>query len=929
MNNKLFLLLGLIFTILFSSKVFANTWSPTSSVIAGLPNCSSGVSSYSCYGDIKFGIAGSGAQTLMRGGNGCTNQVWLWNGTQWVENSTYEVGLSGWSGRGTCTVFYNLTGDSKWVSMCGNNDGTFYSQEWNDTSWVENSTFINGLPDIGWVSSPFVIYGLFNESNWKLIAGNNDNGFFGFQWNGTSWEENSTIVNNVQNAGGGAKPRPFYYNGEWRMITGHYNADYKGWVWNGTAWAQDAEMISGLHSDSNFKDAVVCDNCTGTGSLEAMTASDSGHWFGYSVRTISDCSALTQSGSTYFITKDIYESFGSPCISIQANNVTLDCQNHLINQTDGFNRAITDDGYGNVSIKNCNVGTFMNGIYVDFANNVDLNNNTITSNSQDGITVVSSTNVVVDGVSCYNIGNGGSCIKIENLTGVSIRNIYENKIDNSNGYGVNFCDGCGTNTTNAIVRNVTFNGTWVRTTNNKDSMAVRMTDCVNCTINDVHTTNTRHSALMRNVDGGDMWDIHANNCQYAMVVGDSSTNIKIHDSNDFVDCRPTWFEVLSNSEIYNIDSSNDSRGAIWAPEMHDTYMHDNNFNVTSMFEGAIGSQGGNLTLRNNTFGIIIWGFADVYGYDLQNYNNDIDTSNYALGLPLYYFFNRSTDVTGLNTHNIMCMGCSNIEIKNMDLGDFSSLTLTSSNNLTLRNMTVGGHSPIVDANVTIIKSTWKWNGTFNGIGIDTYWDYAEPFEYLTIIDSVFGMNYADMALINTNVTAINTTLTSGVMYGDSNSFVSRYWYLAFSISGGYNPFNPHVIIRDSKNNTLFDGDSRNASLTALEYVSTCLSPDCDNTTETRDYYTNYTINVSSSSYNKPFAGIFDFSENNNFFINLESKMTSTGNLLSDVGSGVGSFLSAITLGVTQIIIYIAIIMGVLSIFYAIAYVFKKFTGGNE
>jgi hypothetical protein len=267
-----------------------------------------------------------------------------------------------------------------------------------------------------------------------------------------------------------------------------------------------------------------------------------------------------------------------------------------------------------------------------------------------------------------------------------------------------------------------------------------------------------------------------------------------------------------------------------------------------------------------------------------------------------------------------------MEMRDMDLGGASSFSILDVNNFTVRNITTNkSHSICVGANATIIDSVFR-----GVLPLDCYWDYGQPFSNLMFIDSVLddGIGLYGLAMLETNATLINTTSTN-FGYGDSNSFISRYWYLTFSISGGYNPFNPHVIIKDAKNNTMFEGDSRSISLTALEYVGSCASPDCDNTTEARDYYTNYTINVSASSYNKPFAGIFDFSENNNFFMNLESKMTGTGNLLTDVGSGVGSFLSAITLGVTNMIVYIAIIMGVLSIFYAIAYVFKKFTGGNE
>jgi hypothetical protein len=90
----------------------------------------------------------------------------------------------------------------------------------------------------------------------------------------------------------------------------------------------------------------------------------------------------------------------------------------------------------------------------------------------------------------------------------------------------------------------------------------------------------------------------------------------------------------------------------------------------------------------------------------------------------------------------------------------------------------------------------------------------------------------------------------------------------------------------------------------------------------------YSVNITGNQI-YPFFGYFNATIDMTFTATPRSSMTSSGDLLTDVGSGIGSFLSAMTLGVTQFMVYIAIIMGVLTIFYAIAYVFKKFTGGNE
>jgi len=72
---------------------------------------------------------------------------------------------------------------------------------------------------------------------------------------------------------------------------------------------------------------------------------------------ISTCSSLNETGATYYLTADIINSSTSYCINISANNVTLDCQGHLIDGDDLADYGIwiyrSVEETTNITIKNC------------------------------------------------------------------------------------------------------------------------------------------------------------------------------------------------------------------------------------------------------------------------------------------------------------------------------------------------------------------------------------------------------------------------------------------------------------------------------------------------------------------------------------------------------------------------------------------------
>ena len=156
--------------------------------------------------------------------------------------------------------------------------------------------------------------------------------------------------------------------------------------------------------------------------------STSARWFSVSAKTVSNCSVLNTPNSTYYLVSDITNSSDNTCINITAQNITLNCQNHLINgiNTAGSSGIYTDQF--NTSLANCHTTNWNYGIYSDNSNNSTIQTSLADSNNY-GIYLTSSS------------GN---------------RLVY-NEIKNSSSYGIYLSNG-GINGANDIYNNL-FNNT--------------------------------------------------------------------------------------------------------------------------------------------------------------------------------------------------------------------------------------------------------------------------------------------------------------------------------------------------------------------------------------------------------------------------------------------------------------------------------------
>ena len=136
---------------------------------------------------------------------------------------------------------------------------------WNGSQWVVNSTLINGLPtnaDYGGGDNYASLgYNVLGDSKWDLIVDNyGNNGYVGFEWNGTAWTQENSLVNGLPNAGSPSDGDPFpvpclaynFANDNASTLIvglasgGGSNGTIQGFQWSGTAWTLDPAIVEGV-----------------------------------------------------------------------------------------------------------------------------------------------------------------------------------------------------------------------------------------------------------------------------------------------------------------------------------------------------------------------------------------------------------------------------------------------------------------------------------------------------------------------------------------------------------------------------------------------------------------------------------------------------------------------------------------------------------
>jgi hypothetical protein len=190
--------------------------------------------------------------------------------------------------------------------------------------------------------------------------------------------------------------------------------------------------------------------------------------------SVTGCGNLTSSG-TYGMGNDIYSTLGKMtayCINVGANDIIFDCQSYNL-FGNGTGMAVFNNGYDNITIKNCGIMNFTSGVYFNnTANDSVIYNNTIKNTTRigTGASVLNS----YGGVVLDTGGNGNvSYNYIENATpvtpGDTPNGIYVSGSASTNNwiaYNYLFFNYYGIKVVSSAVANTIFNNTIANSTTN-------------------------------------------------------------------------------------------------------------------------------------------------------------------------------------------------------------------------------------------------------------------------------------------------------------------------------------------------------------------------------------------------------------------------------------------------------------------------------
>jgi len=151
---------------------------------------------------------------------------------------------------------------------------------------------------------------------------------------------------------------------------------------------------------------------------------------------IASCTTLNTANSVYTLTGNV--NISGTCFAIGANNVTLDCNNYMVNYSQSaIGYGVNNTGYNFTTVKNCNFvegsasGNNNHGVYYYNSYNGTIYNNVINTSKTDSYGIylynsnyqnISNNIITTRGNSAYDIylrGTSNSIIKDNNLYATS------------------------------------------------------------------------------------------------------------------------------------------------------------------------------------------------------------------------------------------------------------------------------------------------------------------------------------------------------------------------------------------------------------------------------------------------------------------------------------------------------------------------------
>lgn len=324
-------------------------------------------------------------------------------------------------------------------------------------------------------------------------------------------------------------------------------------------------------------------------------------------------------------------------------------------------------------IGKCKENTIVNGSGQEtfiqiIANNVQLSNFTIRSSGQSsiGIDLMNSHNVTIVSNSILGHARGlnmknssNNTLMVNDFTNNSLSLVMsqcENNLISENLFYENYSPSISM----YDCRSNVLDGNIVR---NNPAYGIYLESCSN-------------STLSRNNVSYVCEGIYLQSCHGIHLTSNTVTNtgpeaIHLHDSND---------NIVENNTL----SLNEFSLHLWGSTgniLRNNNFFKNKFGVKLWFSG-------NNTLKENNMTGNWWNFA-TFGSSIQNYVNDVSTSNSVNNKPIYYIVNRHAETVPLNVGYVAVINSTGIEVKNLQLTEnYEGLLIAYSSFTLIQNVTL-------------------------------------------------------------------------------------------------------------------------------------------------------------------------------------------------------------------------------------------------
>ncbi|MBW2979781.1 right-handed parallel beta-helix repeat-containing protein, partial [Candidatus Woesearchaeota archaeon] len=605
---------------------------------------------------------------------------------------------------------------------------------------------------------------------------------------------------------------------------------------------------------------------------EAQTSSDDAQI------EVGDCGATITGDTT--LGKNLSQTGSGTCITIGADDITLDCAGHNITgDQSSTSYGIDNNGKDNVTVKNCNVNNFTQGIYwrggandgllinntaydnvetgiyLLSSNNNNLTSNTVTFNTQDGILVRQGSN---HNILTNNTANNNSRYGIY-VWSSSNTTLTSNTANNNTDYGIYIYFQADNNTLTSNTANDNKRGIYVYLGSNNILTSNNANNNTNYGI--LLSQVSKYNYLASNTANGNYYGIYAgaesnnntitlnnaSNSGYAGILLSSSHNNTVTFNNANKNNRD-GFSIYSNSN-YNTFTSNNA---------------NNNTQQGFYFSSSSNNVLTNNTARNNTQN----GFYLTTNAKNNNFTSNAANDNADYGIYLQSNCNYNT-ITN-NTVN----------------GNERGFYIVSSSNNTFTHNTVNNNTWYGFYFATSADSNLISNNTIN---YNYYGIYGNPIRYSNITNNtvIDNTNYG----IRISSTNARYNLVSGNTVNDNQYGIYIYGSTTQNNTITNNTVNDNqygIYLYQAHNNTVTSNVVKGSSLRGFwireAKYNTFTSNTANNSPTGRGMYfsnnAHYNTLTSNNANNNQYGIYLDTASNNTITSNTANNNSQTGIYLS-------------------------------------------------